>query len=101
MKFTKILEGLSSPRRVITFLKRAARDRRLWASRKNFLDYYSHVVDDNAANIHPEQAIGSYTHEHWLEVGRFQFDYLVTHGLRKEHRFLDIGCGNLRLGSNL
>ena len=27
-----------------------------------------------------------------------QFDYLVRHGLRPEHRMLEIGCGNLRAG---
>jgi predicted TPR repeat methyltransferase len=27
-----------------------------------------------------------------------QFDYLIEHGLRPEHRMLDIGCGNLRGG---
>jgi SAM-dependent methyltransferase len=101
MNISRIREVLFSPRRTVKFLKRAARDRRLWASRKDFLDYYSHVVDDNAANINPDLAIGSYTHEHWLEVGQFQFDFHVAHGLRNEHRFLDIGCGNLRLGAHL
>ena len=37
-------------------------------------------------------------HERWLALGRMQFDYLVEHGLRPEHRMLDIGCGNLRAG---
>jgi SAM-dependent methyltransferase len=27
-----------------------------------------------------------------------QFDYLLGHGLRPEHRMLEIGCGNLRAG---
>ncbi len=27
-----------------------------------------------------------------------QFDYLIGHGLRPEHRMLEIGCGNLRGG---
>jgi ubiquinone/menaquinone biosynthesis C-methylase UbiE len=27
-----------------------------------------------------------------------QFDYLLGHGLRPEHRMLEIGCGNLRGG---
>jgi SAM-dependent methyltransferase len=101
MNLTKIREGLLSPRRVVKYFERVARNRHLWSSRKSFLDYYSHVVDDNAANVSPELAIGSQTHEHWLEVGRFQFDFLIAHGLRHEHRFLDIGCGNLRLGAHL
>lgn len=34
----------------------------------------------------------------WDEIGRLQFDYLVSRGLRHEHRFLDLGCGCLRAG---
>lgn len=34
----------------------------------------------------------------WDEIGRLQFDYLVSEGLRPEHRLLDIGCGALRGG---
>jgi SAM-dependent methyltransferase len=101
MDLTKIREGLFSPGRAVKFLKRVARDRRLWTTKKSFLDYYSHVVDDYAANDNPDLAIGSHSREHWLAIGRFQFDFLATHGLRSEHRFLDIGCGNLRLGANL
>jgi SAM-dependent methyltransferase len=101
MRLNEIRKGLLSPDRVVKYLRRAARDRHFWASSKNFLDFYSRVVDDNAANINPDLAIGSHSHEHWLEIGRFQFEFLVAHGLRHEHRFLDVGCGNLRLGANL
>jgi SAM-dependent methyltransferase len=31
-------------------------------------------------------------------IGKMQFDYLRAHGLRPEHRVLEIGCGNLRAG---
>ena len=34
----------------------------------------------------------------WKEIGRLQFDYLVSQGLRPEHRLLDVGCGCLRGG---
>jgi SAM-dependent methyltransferase len=34
----------------------------------------------------------------WDEIGRLQFDYLVSHGLRPGHRLLDVGCGCLRGG---
>jgi SAM-dependent methyltransferase len=101
MNLKKISEGLRSPKRVANYFKRIARNRRLWTSRKNFLDYYSHVVDDNSASISPDLAVGSGSHDHWLEIGRFQFDFLTSHGVRTEHRFLDIGCGNLRLGACL
>ena len=34
----------------------------------------------------------------WEEVGRLQFDFLVAHGLKPEHKLVDIGCGALRGG---
>lgn len=34
----------------------------------------------------------------WAEKRQFQFEFLVAHGLRREHRLLDIGCGTLRGG---
>lgn len=34
----------------------------------------------------------------WNEMGRLQFDFLVTQGLRPSHVFLDIACGSLRAG---
>jgi hypothetical protein len=34
----------------------------------------------------------------WQEIGRLQFDFLVSQGLRPEHYLLDVGCGCLRGG---
>jgi hypothetical protein len=34
----------------------------------------------------------------WDEIGQLQFDFLVSHGLKPQHRLLDIACGSLRLG---
>jgi SAM-dependent methyltransferase len=34
----------------------------------------------------------------WAITRRFQFDFLLSRGLRPEHRLLDIGCGTLRGG---
>jgi len=31
-------------------------------------------------------------------LGRDHFDYLISRGLKPEHRFLDVGCGALRTG---
>lgn len=36
--------------------------------------------------------------ELWKAQRRFQFEFLTAHGLRPEHRLLDIGCGTLRAG---
>lgn len=37
----------------------------------------------------------------WHEIGKLQYYFLVEHGLRPHHRFLDIACGSLRLGQFL
>jgi hypothetical protein len=34
----------------------------------------------------------------WDEIGKLQFDFMVSRGLRPEHVFLDIACGALRGG---
>jgi len=34
----------------------------------------------------------------WDEIGRLQFDFLVSRGLRPHHTLLDVGCGSLRAG---
>ena len=34
----------------------------------------------------------------WEEIGRLQFDFLLSKGLQPEHTLLDIGCGCLRGG---
>jgi len=34
----------------------------------------------------------------WHEMGRLQFEFLVSVGLRPDHKFLDVGCGCLRGG---
>ncbi|MDT1063745.1 class I SAM-dependent methyltransferase [Paracoccus sp. CPCC 101403] len=35
----------------------------------------------------------------WEEMGELQLDILQKHGLKPEHKLLDIGCGSLRLGT--
>jgi len=34
----------------------------------------------------------------WEEIGKLQFDFLVSQGLKSDNIFLDIGCGALRGG---
>lgn len=46
-----------------------------------------------AEGAHRDMAGGS-----WDEVGKLQFQFLVDHGLKPEHKLLDIGCGPLRGG---
>jgi|SRR5580692_7639957 ubiquinone/menaquinone biosynthesis C-methylase UbiE len=97
----KLKRGLSNPSRIIPYYRHSFRNRKLAAESRDFIQYYARVVDYNAAYVSPDLAVGSSSREHWMEIGKFQFDYLVGHGLKPHHRFLDVGCGNLRLGSML
>ena len=76
------------------------RNQSLKAQSRSHTDFYRGVMASNARRD-PDAAIGSDTREHWLKVGEMQFSYLLTHGLRPDHRILDIGCGNLRAGWRL
>ncbi|WP_030383086.1 MULTISPECIES: class I SAM-dependent methyltransferase [unclassified Streptomyces] len=85
------------PARVPRHLARVTRD--MWLRRKypDHVDYYRAVMRSDT-QVSPDAAVGSPTRERWLALGAMQFDYLVGHGLRPEHRMLEIGCGNLRAG---
>lgn len=45
--------------------------------------------------------IGGSDAEMWYGIGLLQFHFLVAHGLRHNHIFLDVACGPLRLGQYL
>ncbi|OSZ59858.1 methyltransferase [Streptomyces pharetrae CZA14] len=93
----KIGYALTHPARVVPYLRRAARDAWLRLKHPDHVGYYRAVMASDTRR-NPEAAVGSQTHERWLALGQMQFDYLIEHGLRPEHRMLDIGCGNLRGG---
>jgi SAM-dependent methyltransferase len=81
----KIGYALRHPGRRTGYVKRRGRD--AWLRAKS----------SDAARSR-EGAVGSHTHESWLEIGQLQFDYAVSHGLKPDMRMLEIGCGNLRAG---
>ncbi|GAA3123669.1 class I SAM-dependent methyltransferase [Planomonospora alba] len=85
------------PDRIVPHVKRLARDTWFRLRTSDHIGYYRAVMKSDTAR-NPEAAVGSKTHERWLALGQMQFDYLVKHGLRPEHRMLEIGCGNLRAG---
>ncbi|MFE2261987.1 class I SAM-dependent methyltransferase [Streptomyces griseosporeus] len=89
--------ALRHPGRVAPYVRRAARDAYLRLKHPDHVGYYRAVMASDTRR-NPEAAVGSRTHERWLALGQMQFDYLIEHGLRPEHRMLDIGCGNLRGG---
>ena len=81
-------------------LRRMLRNQSFKAHSRTHTDFYRAVMASNARRD-PDAAIGSDSRKHWLKVGEMQFSYLLKHGLRPDHRILDIGCGNLRAGWRL
>jgi SAM-dependent methyltransferase len=61
------------------------------------VEFYARVMRARVARG-AQVAVGSKTNDAWLQVGETQFEYLVSHGLGRDMRMLDIGCGNLRGG---
>ena len=45
--------------------------------------------------------IGGSNPERWYGIGKRQYHFLTNEGLESQHKFLDIGCGSLRLGQYL
>lgn len=86
-----------SPRRARRLVRRWSRDLVLRRRHRDHLAYYGAVVEDDIE--HGDEVAVSNSHRpQWSLNGRMQFDYLTKHGLRPEHRMLEIGCGNLRAG---
>lgn len=94
----KIMFAVRNPGKVPRYLRRLIRDAWFKARhRGDHLAYYQAVMKSDTAR-NPEAAVGSKTHKRWLALGEMQFNYLKKHGLRPEHKMLEIGCGNLRAG---
>ncbi|GAA1909435.1 class I SAM-dependent methyltransferase [Streptomyces sodiiphilus] len=94
----KVRYAIRHPDRITPYLRRTARDG--WLRLKHRGDHVAYYRAVMAADTErdPRAAVGSRSHDRWLALGQMQFDYLIEHGLRPEHRMLDIGCGNLRAG---
>jgi SAM-dependent methyltransferase len=56
--------------------------------------YHRQLTADEIAAGHHRHAVGGM----WDEIGRLQFDFLVSRGLKPEHRVVDVGCGAMRGG---
>lgn len=97
-----LTKAATSPQRIVPALKREARNHILWRKAKgDMVAYYRSVVEADVRSVDPNRAIGSFSQEHWLEIGQKQFSYLLAHGLKPSDRLLEIGCGNLRAGWRL
>ncbi|NJQ06169.1 class I SAM-dependent methyltransferase [Streptomyces lonarensis] len=93
----KLRYAARHPGRIAPHVRRTARDLWLRARHRDHVAYYRAVMASDAARD-PRAAVGSRNDERWLALGAMQFDYLIGHGLRPDHRMLEIGCGNLRAG---
>jgi SAM-dependent methyltransferase len=93
----KIAYARQHPDRVRGYVRRLGRDAWLTLRTRDHVAYYRAVMRSDAARSR-EGAVGSKTHESWLQIGQLQFDYLLGHGLKPQMRMLEIGCGNLRAG---
>ena len=93
----KILYAIRHPGRIFSYLRRRGRDVWLRAHSPDHVSYYRAVMASDASR-NREAAVGSHTHESWLQLGQLQFDYAVSHGLKPDAAMLEIGCGNLRAG---
>ena len=93
----KIKYAATHPGNIIPYTRRRSRDVFLWLGTRDHVSYYRAVMASDAARSR-EGAVGSKTRDSWLRLGQMQFDYLVSHGLKRDMRMLEIGCGNLRAG---
>ena len=89
--------ALRHPDKIVGYARRLGRDAWLAVHARDHVAYYRAVMRSDAARSR-EGAVGSKTHESWLQIGALQFDYLLGHGLKPPMRMLEIGCGNLRAG---
>lgn len=89
--------AIRHPGRISPHLRRLTRNAWLRLRTRDHVDYYRAVMRSDVARG-SEAAVGSRSHARWLAMGRLQFDYLIRHGLKPDHRLLEIGCGNLRAG---
>ena len=53
---------------------------------------------DDVARKGARGAVGTPSQSAWLRIGELQFDFLISHGLRRGDTLLELGCGNLRAG---
>ncbi|MGH4034379.1 class I SAM-dependent methyltransferase [Actinomycetota bacterium Odt1-20B] len=90
--------ALRHPGRLPAHLRRALRDAVLRVKHRDHVAYYRAVMASDAARSAEAAVGGGPSVDRWTWIGKMQFDYLVEHGLRPEHRLLEIGCGNLRAG---
>jgi SAM-dependent methyltransferase len=85
------------PGQIVPYVHRVCVDAWLRAGARDHVSYYRSVMRHKASHS-TDVAVGSRSHNQWIEFGQMQHDYLVKQGLEPADRMLEIGCGNLRAG---
>lgn len=93
----KLAYAIRNPDRITGYARRRGRDTWLSLTTRDHVSYYRAVMRSDTSRS-SDAAVGSKTHDSWLQLGQLQFDYLTSHGLKPDMRMLEIGCGNLRAG---
>jgi SAM-dependent methyltransferase len=93
----QIRYAITHPHKIAGYARRRGRDAWLRMKSPDHVSYYRAVMRSDASRSR-EGAVGSHTHDSWLQIGQLQFEYATSHGLKPEMRMLEIGCGNLRAG---
>ena len=92
-----LAHAVRNPQRARRYVRRLRRDALFRIRHRDHLAYYREVVADDLSSG-AATAVGKRGRPAWRRVGRQQFRYLKSHGLQRNHRMLEIGCGNLRAG---
>ncbi|MFO1476088.1 MAG: class I SAM-dependent methyltransferase [Verrucomicrobiota bacterium] len=61
---------------------------------RNINNYWKELTPDDIRQKEHRTLVGGM----WDEIGKLQFDFLVSRGLKPESKLLDVGCGSLRGG---
>lgn len=93
----KLAFAARHPGQIVPYVRRVCVDAWLRAGRRDHVSYYRSVMKYKSAH-NLDVAVGSRSHDQWVEFGQLQFDYLARHGLEPGDQVLEIGCGNLRAG---
>lgn len=93
----KVRYAVKHPQRVWPYVRRSARDQLIALRTDGHVEYYRAIMESSTTRG-VDRAVGSLSRASWLTAGQRQFDYLLGHGLQRDTRMLEIGCGNLRAG---
>src|SRR5260370_37959021 len=89
----KIVFGVKPPDQILPYVRRVLVDAWLRARAGDHVSYYRAVMKYKASH-NVDVAVGSRSHDQWLEFVQMKFDYLLTHRLKPACRIPVIGIGH-------